>query len=141
MMTRSVCTHQEAWLSLPWLANGRLSQPERASVEEHVRECAACTQELAREQLLCEALTEPDRVTYAPGPSFRKLLERIDGEPAAPRPHPAPRRAWSTVAAGSIPGLSMRHRPGRRGDLSPHAGDVAARRANAATFAAGPHMT
>jgi hypothetical protein len=71
--------HEEAWLLLPWLANGRLAQAERGKIEPHVRSCAACREELAFQRLLCNALTEPDRVTYAPGPSFRKLMDRIDG--------------------------------------------------------------
>jgi Putative zinc-finger len=71
--------HEEAWRSLPWLANGRLSQAERDQIEPHVRACAACREELAFQRLLCNVLTEPDRVTYAPGPSFRKLMDRIDG--------------------------------------------------------------
>jgi len=71
--------HEEAWGSLPWLANGRLSQAERDKIEPHVRTCAACREELAFQRLLCNVLTEPDRVTYAPGPSFRKLMDRIDG--------------------------------------------------------------
>jgi len=71
--------HEEAWRSLPWLANGRLSQAERDKIEPHVRACAACREELAFQRLLCNVLTEPDRVTYAPGPSFRKLMDRIDG--------------------------------------------------------------
>jgi hypothetical protein len=71
--------HEEAWLSLPWLANGRLSQEARDKLEPHVRVCAACREELAFQRLLCNVLTEPDRVTYAPGPSFRKLMDRIDG--------------------------------------------------------------
>ena len=71
-------SHEEAWLALPWLANGRLSQAERDKLEPHVRTCAACREELAFQRLLCNVLTEPDRVTYAPGPSFRKLMDRID---------------------------------------------------------------
>jgi hypothetical protein len=71
--------HEEAWLALPWLANGRLTQVERDKFEPHVRSCTACREELALQRLLGDALTEPDRVTYAPGPSFRKLMERIDG--------------------------------------------------------------
>lgn len=71
--------HEECWLLLPWLANGRLPAAERSRVEQHVRECAQCTQEAAWQRLACQALAEPDRVTYAPGPSFRKLMERIDG--------------------------------------------------------------
>jgi hypothetical protein len=71
--------HEEMWLLLPWLANGRLGPAEREQVEEHVRRCSLCEQELALQHLMCGALTEPDRVTYAPGPSFRKLMDRIDG--------------------------------------------------------------
>jgi hypothetical protein len=77
--TGDPATHEEAWLALPWLVNGRLSQAERDKIEPHVRDCAACREELAFQRLLCNALGEPDRVTYAPGPSFRKLMDRIDG--------------------------------------------------------------
>jgi hypothetical protein len=70
--------HDEVWMLLPWLANGRLQPAERTMAEEHVRHCVDCQQELARLHLICSALTEPDRVIYAPGPSFRKLMERID---------------------------------------------------------------
>jgi hypothetical protein len=100
--------HEEAWLALPFLANGRLSQAERDKFEPHVRGCAACRGELAFQRLLCNALTEPDRVTYAPGPSFRKLMERLDN--AAPptrktgdQPRTSPTlarvrsRRWSSV--------------------------------------------
>jgi hypothetical protein len=84
MMANHVTTHEECWLLLPWLANGRLSHAQRSLVEEHVDVCGACAQELARQRLLCRALTEPDRVTYAPAPSFRKLMARIDAEAGAP---------------------------------------------------------
>lgn len=76
-------SHEEAWLALPWLANGRISQAERDKIEPHVHTCGECREELAFQRLLCDALGEPDRVTYAPGPSFRKLMERIDS--AAPQ--------------------------------------------------------
>ena len=72
--------HEEVWLLLPWLATGRLSAAEREMAEEHIRRCDACEQELAVQHLMGNALTEPERVTYAPGPSFRKLMDRIDAE-------------------------------------------------------------
>jgi anti-sigma factor RsiW len=84
------CRNEEAGLLLPWLANGRLQQPERARVEAHVRECPQCAREVAMQQLMCEVLNEPERVTYAPGPSFRKLLDRIEGRR---RPQREERRA------------------------------------------------
>ncbi len=31
--------HEEVWLLLPWLANGRLSPAEREMAEDHVRRC------------------------------------------------------------------------------------------------------
>ena len=77
--------HEEAWLLLPWLANGRLSQAERDQIEPHVRTCTVCREELAFQRLLCNALTAPERVIYAPGPSFRKLMDRIDGTAPAPQ--------------------------------------------------------
>jgi len=89
--------HSEVWLLLPWLVNGRLSQAEHEQAQAHVRHCAACQQELAVQQLLCNALTEPDRVTHTPAPSFRKLMDRIDS--AAESAHPVHRPATRPLAA------------------------------------------
>jgi len=109
MMANRASRHEESWLLLPWLANGRLSLAERAALEEHLRECAACTQELAQQRLMCRVLTEPERVTHAPGPSLRKLMERIDGHtPARPQQRPVTRRSAPAVlaAAWRPPGLA-----------------------------------
>jgi anti-sigma factor RsiW len=70
--------HEQCWLLLPWLANGRLEGAERSRVETHLRECEACAREVSAQRRLCEGLTAPERVTYAPGPSLRKLMARID---------------------------------------------------------------
>lgn len=110
--------HERAWLLLPWLANGRLPASECEAVEAHVRQCARCSTELATQRLLCGALNEPDCVTYAPGPSFRKLMARIDsGEEGPVRTQPAaprrlvmtPRRIIKTLGEVSLwrpPGLA-----------------------------------
>ncbi len=87
--------HEEAWQSLPWLANGRLAQAEREKIKPHVRGCAACREELAFQRPLCNVLPEPDRVTSAPGPSSRKLMDRIDG--AAPPARKTPEREKAPV--------------------------------------------
>lgn len=88
--------HEQTWLLLPWLASGRLAAGERERVEDHVSNCVDCERELVLQQHICNAFAEPDRVTYAPGPSFRKLLERIDrtadddvGADVAPEARPA----------------------------------------------------
>jgi hypothetical protein len=102
--------HEEAWLALPFLANGRLSQAERDRIEPHVRECAACREELAFQRLLCNVLTEPDRVTYAPGPSFRKLMDRIDGTaPPVRKTRERDRKAPATSATPVTPARPARN--------------------------------
>ena len=101
-------SHQESWLLLPWLANGRLGAAERGRLEQHVRGCTECTREVDLQRLWCRTLTEPERVSYAPGPSFRRLMERIDAEPAprtAPVSAPAVRAARAR-AAWRPPGLA-----------------------------------
>ena len=118
MIATSDCArHEEAWLALPWLANGRLSQAERDRIEPHVRECTACREEFAFQRMLCNVLTEPDRVTYAPGPSFRKLMERIDGtapparqtrERASTLPASMDRPRGSSPSPLGVPSLSAR---------------------------------
>jgi hypothetical protein len=104
------CSHQDAWLLLPWLANGRLAPAERLRVEEHVRGCTLCAREVAVQRQLCDVLTEPERVTYAPGPSFRKLMDRIDGRaPPAPSEPRAAARVRPLAARASVwrpPGLA-----------------------------------
>ena len=90
MTASAYCSHEESWMLLPWLVNGRLDASERSRIEQHVRACDACTRELEQQRRIRAALTEPERIVYAPGPSFRKLLERIDGAAAEPRPQPAP---------------------------------------------------
>jgi len=108
-MTESA-SHADAWMSLPWLANGRLPTAERMRLEEHVRDCAQCSRELALQRQLCDLLTEPERVTYAPGPSFRKLMDRIDGRAPAKIPESRPARlrtlAVGRAAAWRPPGLA-----------------------------------
>jgi hypothetical protein len=114
--------HEEVWLLLPWLANGRLAPAEREMAEEHVRRCADCERELAVQHLMGNAFTEPDRVTYAPGPSFRKLMHRIDGDTSAtetktrkaPAPHKRPdgRRLVGGSWAARLSHVSLWRPPG-----------------------------
>jgi hypothetical protein len=113
--------HEEVWLLLPWLATGRLASAEREMAEEHVRRCPDCERELAVQHLMGNAFTEPDRVTYAPGPSFRKLMDRIDDAGAtaakarkAPAPHqrPADRPRIGGSLAARLGHVSLWRPPG-----------------------------
>lgn len=106
-MIRTPLAHEESWLQLPFLANGRLGGEVRAEVEAHVRTCAACARELEAQRTLSGLLTEPDTVSYAAAPSFRKLLQRIDAAPApAAAPSAAAVRRWRTPGAWRPPGLA-----------------------------------
>ena len=110
MSADPLLSHEESWRLLPWLANGRLEGAERVRLERHVRGCEACAQELSLQRLWCDALTAPERVTYAPAPSFRKLMERIDAAGSArssgtEAPTPAVRAA-RTRAAWRPPGVA-----------------------------------
>jgi len=105
--------HEETWLLLPWLANGRLAPSERAQAEEHVRQCEACQQELEIQEQMCRAFTAPDRVIYAAGPSFRKLMDRIEsdaqGESEAPK---VPTRRPVTSLTEKLTHVSLWRPPG-----------------------------
>src|SRR5690242_14856509 len=108
--------HEEVSLLLPWLANGRLTPVDRERAQEHVRQCEACERELRVQLLMCRGFTEPDRVVYAPGPSFRKLMDRIEsreGKSArtAPQRKPLSSFAFLTARLGHVslwrpPGLA-----------------------------------
>ena len=71
--------HQECWELLPWVVNGRLSSADAARVNEHLRECTRCSEELQVQQQLCEALRREDPVLLAPQASLKKLWQRVDG--------------------------------------------------------------
>jgi hypothetical protein len=107
--------HNECWELLPWLANERLSPRETARVEVHLRECAACREELAVQHQLRQAIRGHDAIVLAPQTSLQKLMQRIDqGEEtddaldaarsvAAPAPKSrssTSRPQWLAVAAG-----------------------------------------
>ena len=119
MNTAPASRHEQVWLLLPWLANGRLTGTQRTQVEAHLRECEECTREAATQRHMAALLTGPERVTYAPGPSLRKLMERIDAAASTapiPRLRAArrrvtaswrpPRRAWAATFALAV-GLGL----------------------------------
>jgi anti-sigma factor RsiW len=68
----------EAARLLPWFVTGRLEPQERARVEAHLAQCAACRADLAAETLVHTAVRHEPRVAYSPEPSLQKLMHRID---------------------------------------------------------------
>lgn len=73
-------THQECWELLPWLANERATAKDLTRVEEHLRECRECQEELEVQRRLRNAIRTEDSVVLAPQNSFQKLMQRIDAD-------------------------------------------------------------
>jgi len=71
--------HRECWDILPWIANERASAQDKARADQHLRECAACRDELDRQRALREAIREEEAVVIAPQTSLQKLIQQIDG--------------------------------------------------------------
>jgi hypothetical protein len=100
--------HDECWELLPWLANERLGARETARVEVHLRDCAACRDELRLQERLRQAIREQDAVVLAPQTSLQKLMQRIDAaektddelDAAHSVPEAEPQRRWRPDRAG-----------------------------------------
>ncbi|HEX7012451.1 MAG TPA: hypothetical protein VF161_06885 [Steroidobacteraceae bacterium] len=105
--------HRECWELLPWIANERASSQDRAKVEDHLRECERCRNELEAQRRLRDAIRSDEPILLAPQASLRKLMRRIDAfesgdeseRPRATSPKSAnrPRKArpvsWLGIAA------------------------------------------
>jgi len=87
----STADHEALQDALPWYANGSLPEAEAARVQEHLRSCAACREDLAWQRKLLEtegplpAGLDPDR-------ALARLMPRLDATPvpaAAPQRGPA----------------------------------------------------
>ncbi len=71
--------HDEAWLLLPWLANGTLDAAESRQVGNHVAACERCRHELERCQDLAAALRSAPETAPTPHPiQLARLMARID---------------------------------------------------------------
>ncbi|NUO73813.1 MAG: zf-HC2 domain-containing protein, partial [Frateuria sp.] len=69
--------HAEADRLLPWLANGTLESEERAWVEQHLGDCAACQRELAWLQSLRSARREEPAPAADTARALRRLRRRL----------------------------------------------------------------
>jgi hypothetical protein len=112
--------HQEIFGLFPWYLNGTISEPDRQKVDAHVRECAACRGQLARERDIYRAMSAESSLEFIPA-SFSRLQARLDAlsleKAAAPQPSAqqpasrdwAPRRRalWPRFAAASIAVLAV----------------------------------
>jgi hypothetical protein len=114
--------HDEVFGLLPWYLNGTVAETERQKVDEHVRVCAACSAELARERGIYRAMSAESSLEFIPA-SFSRLQARLDSlppgklaelEPSALRSaspqgttRPRGRMPWARLAAASIAALAL----------------------------------
>src|SRR5689334_12170208 len=111
MAAASAREHQQAWESLPWLANGTASAEQRFHAVAHLAECADCRRELEVQQRLQQAMVDAQPQSDADADAdadaeagLQRMLERLDApamEQPLPSPHAmAPHRqaSWLTLA-------------------------------------------
>jgi anti-sigma factor RsiW len=113
--------HEDIFELLPWYLNGTIAETERQKVDEHVRVCATCRDQLARERELYRAMSAESSLEFIPA-SFSRLRARLDAlspegstasDPAAhqsARRHWTPRRGlitWRRLAVASIAVLAV----------------------------------
>jgi hypothetical protein len=70
--------HGECWNLLPWIANESAAAKDMARVEEHLRDCRECQEELSFQRQLREAIRSEEAIVLAPQTSLQKLMQRID---------------------------------------------------------------
>lgn len=112
--------HGECWNLLPWIANESAAARDMARVEEHLRDCRECQEELNFQRQLREAIRSEEAIVLAPQTSLQKLMQRIDSvadmddehevapaaaEPVVARREPA-RLRWLPIAA-AVQGIAI----------------------------------
>ena len=112
--------HGECWNLLPWIANESAATKDLARVEEHLRDCRECQEELNFQRQLREAIRSEEAIVLAPQTSLQKLMQRIDSvadmddehevapaaaEPVVARREPA-RLRWLPIAA-AVQGIAI----------------------------------
>ena len=91
--------HGECWNLLPWIANESAAARDLARVEEHLRGCRECQEELEFQRQLREAIRSEEAIVLAPQTSLNKLMQRIDSAADMDDEHElAPAAAESIVA-------------------------------------------
>ena len=110
--------HQAISSLIPWYVNGSIGEPERQRVDAHLRLCADCRDDLARERLIYQGMNAEATVEYMPAASLKRLQARLDGMDAmaatgAPSDGAAaekPRRRsmpWQGLMAASVAVMAL----------------------------------
>ena len=74
-MAQSLRGHRQTWDLIPWLLNGTASVADREAAEAHLRECAACREELQFQRSVQTAVAAQPQLEPAEG--WAALQERL----------------------------------------------------------------
>jgi hypothetical protein len=78
--------HSNAWMLLPWYANGTLSADEARQIEQHVATCALCRDEVERCRRLAVSVKAAGENAWAPSSThFAGVMAHIDRAEGAPK--------------------------------------------------------
>ncbi len=69
--------HEEAFGLFPWYLNGTITETERQKVDEHLRVCTACRDQLTLERNIYRAMSAESSLEFIPA-SFSRLQARLD---------------------------------------------------------------
>ncbi|HEY2465680.1 MAG TPA: zf-HC2 domain-containing protein [Steroidobacteraceae bacterium] len=105
--------HHEVSALLPWYVNETLAETDRRRIEAHVGECAACRDDLAAQQRICEAMAAQPALDYMPVASLKRLQDRLDAQVesaatlATPQEQAANRTPWRGWMAASVAAMAV----------------------------------
>ncbi|MFG6429546.1 anti-sigma factor family protein [Roseateles sp. LYH14W] len=85
-------SHARVQALMPWVLNGQADAGQQAEVARHLASCAACRDEMARQQRLQAALQLPANPSPSAEQGLERLLQRIELEGLDEQPRPAPAR-------------------------------------------------
>lgn len=97
--------HRETWDLIPWIVNGSATAAQCDSVEQHLRECADCRDELALQRQFQAGMQAAASGAYDPQPGLQRLFARIDAEPSVTdsgRPAPVRGGRWIPWLAAAV---------------------------------------
>jgi hypothetical protein len=108
--------HRQAWELIPWVLNGTASESERHCVEEHLKGCTDCRDELEFQRRLQRVIAQQQGAKVDPHSLWARLREQLNASftsnsPARSEPRRLRRveRAWMpwAIAAMLVQGVGL----------------------------------
>ena len=111
--TENSAEHHEVSALLPWYVNETLGERDRRIVDAHLGVCTVCSEDLAAQRRICEAISAQPAIDYMPVASLKRLQARLDtqvesaGALAPPPEQSAHRWPWRGWMAASLATMAV----------------------------------